>query len=150
MLNQVFKKLLHTQEHVIVQANGRSMFPLIVPRNKVVVPPVDLGEIRTGMIVVFFDELKGAFIAHRVLENKPAERLFLCQGDSRMNVEEVNYKYVLGEVTAIERAGVWFSKSHKWWRIANTLSTSYDRSMFSKLTFCSILLIVICTCHKRH
>lgn len=118
------------QKGFVVNAKGRSMWPLINPGARIVVAPA-YGDPPIGTIVVFYDEKKDGYIAHRLVSNQSGK--YLTKGDSKSITEEVKRGSMWGFVEGVELANRFVQRGDPMWSPLNSLSASYSRSRVARL-----------------
>jgi len=95
--------LLSSGISVKVRVTGRSMSPVILSGDRVVVKQASAGDLYPGDIVLFLDAA-GGMVLHRMIfrKNKKSSRQFVCKGDTLWRADEsVTADRVIGKVEQI-------------------------------------------------
>jgi hypothetical protein len=100
--SQIVSELLLQKKEVVMEANGRSMFPTMVKGDKIHLQHCLSNEVKVGDIV--FGKFRETYCIHRVISTHP---LLLTKGDS---LEEVDppIEEVFAKVKRIQRT--WISR----------------------------------------
>ena len=116
---QWIDQLLDDGKTVQVAVHGMSMFPLLLPGDKVQIRKSEFEQIRPGQVVVF--EKEGNWIAHRVMVKDKKQSNLITHGDGLpRNDEPISFQNVKGTILKVVKSRSPFSR---------TINTFVDRWM---------------------
>ena len=101
-MNKKFEDVIAEQGRLVYTAQGDSMFPLIKPRDLLVIEPVK----RPLHVddVPLYKRDSGQYVLHRIVDVKKGK--YVTKGDNRTSLEKgISDRQVIGVLTAIIRGG---------------------------------------------
>ncbi len=97
---QWIDQLLAQGHTVQVPVHGMSMFPILMPGDKVQIKQVTFDQMKPGQVLIF--ECGGQWIAHRLIKKDPQTGCLITRGDARLhNDEQVAAISVKGIITKV-------------------------------------------------
>jgi len=122
-----------TRKTITLPVRGSCMWPLIRPGDRVEIRLVELGEIRRGDILAFWND--GGLTVHRVFRTSGAGgvRHFCQRGDAQRGWSWVDEDRVVGRVEAVHRGGRILRVTKGAWALLNPV-----------LGFASLTWVVVC------
>ncbi len=117
------KNILKEKSYIVLKISGKSMFPLIEDKDKILVLKVYQEEISYGDIILC--QIKDRLLVHRIVYLKK-ERIF-TKGDANIERDEIfPFKNILGKIVAIQKGRRWMFIDNKIWGIINKMIAFYS------------------------
>lgn len=102
-------ELLESGRETIVRAVGMSMFPWILPKEKLIISPIKDRDLKIGDIVIFLSNNR--LIAHRLVKIDNIKNIYFTRGDGNLKTDTpISYEDIKGVVTKIRDNRMFWTK----------------------------------------